>query len=51
LAEQLDKHDGPQTSKLLKKMKHKEERAKLKQELKNGEDPVDTYGRYKGWWW
>jgi len=51
VAEQRDYNYGPEASRLLKKKKHKEERQKLKRELKNGEEPIDTYGKYNGWWW
>lgn len=51
MAEQKDKCDGVISSRLLKKKKHKEERQKLKRELKNGDEPMDTYGKYDGWWW
>ena len=33
----------------IKKQKHREERRRCKEALKNGEQPISTYGKYQGY--
>ncbi len=46
MAEQAD---GYGSKKYLRKIKAREERRKAKKKLKDGEEPIDSYGKYKGW--
>lgn len=54
MTEQLDR---PATGKKsitkteLKRMKHKEERAQVKQQIHRGEEVTTSYGKYRGWEW
>jgi len=54
MAEQQDqptKPHGDTWKQFAKKQKAREERRKIRDQLRKGDDPQDSYGLYKGWRW
>lgn len=49
LIEQADGSSRSGYHKFLKKKKIRQERKYAREMLKNGDTPVDSYGKYRGW--
>jgi hypothetical protein len=49
LGEKADGYSGGGWHRFIKRYKARIERRKAKRALKKGEQPVATYGKYKGW--